>query len=105
MKAVLKTCLNLYKNPLFVLGNMGELGENEKLYHKQIGDFLKKYSDYNLITVGNLAKEINPDGINFETNETCAKYIVENIKVGTTIIFKASRAMKFEDIIERIKNT
>lgn len=42
MKASVSTFLELYKNPVVVLGNMGELGENEIEFHKDVGRFLAK---------------------------------------------------------------
>lgn len=107
MKAVLKTFLSVYKTPLvLVLGNMGELGKDEIAYHKEIGEFLCSYKDVKLLTVGNLAKYIlrssTLEGVEFETNFECAKYILENIEKGSTILLKASRAMKFEEIIEMV---
>ena len=107
MKAVLKTFLSVYKPPLLlVLGNMGELGKDEIAYHKEIGEFLCSYDNVKLLTVGNLAKYIlrnsTLEGVEFETNFECAKYILDNIEKGTTILLKASRAMKFEEIIEMV---
>ena len=107
MKAVLKTFLSVYKPPIvLVLGNMGELGKDEIAYHKEIGEFLCSYENVKLLTVGNLAKYIlrnsTLDGVEFETNFECAKYILDNIEKGSTILLKASRAMKFEEIIEMV---
>lgn len=108
MNAVLKTFLAVYPKPItLVLGDMGELGKDEIMYHKQIGEFLSNYSDVKLLTVGVLARHIarntTLENVEFENNEQCAKYIVENTKKGSTILLKASRAMKFEQIIEMVK--
>ncbi|MBQ4646823.1 MAG: UDP-N-acetylmuramoyl-tripeptide--D-alanyl-D-alanine ligase [Candidatus Gastranaerophilales bacterium] len=108
MNAVLKTFLAIYPKPItLVLGDMGELGKDEIMYHKQVGEFLSQYSDITLLTVGTLARHIarntTLESIEFENNEQCAKYIVENIKKDTTILLKASRSMKFEQIIEMVE--
>lgn len=117
MKGVIKTIFDIYNPPiLFILGNMGELGVNEVEYHQEIGKFLAEklclevQNDINVVTVGDLAKEIslklNNSGIssvNFENNYDAACYILDNVKLGTTIVLKASRSMKFEEIIEEIK--
>ena len=108
MNAVLKTFLSIYPRPItIVLGDMGELGKDEIMYHKQIGEFLSNYTDIKLLTVGNLAKHIarnaTLDSVSFENNEQCSKYIKENIKEKTTILLKASRSMKFEQIIEMVE--
>lgn len=114
MKGVIKTVLDIYTPPLLlILGNMGELGEKEIEYHQEIGDFLIENlkDNVNVVTVGNLANEIskklNENGIsskNFENNLQTSHYILENVPVGTTIVLKASRSMKFEEILEEVKN-
>ena len=108
MNAVLKTFLAIYKKPIvLVLGDMGELGKDSIKYHKQIGEFLSQYSDIQLYTIGNLARYIarntTLNSVEFENNEQCAKYIIENAPKGATILLKASRSMKFEQIIDNLK--
>ena len=113
MKATLNTVMELYDEIVIVLGNMGELGENEKQYHREVGEFINKKFDakhcaIQILTVGNLAKEIS-DVVNvcftknFDTNENVSRYILDNVKIGTTIFLKASRSMKFEEILTFIK--
>jgi len=109
MTAVLKTFLSVYKRPLCVLlGDMGELGKDEIAYHKKIGEFLSSYEDVTLLTVGELAKFISRastlESKHFDSKEECAKYVKNSLKPGTTILLKASRVMKFEEIIEMVKN-
>jgi len=112
MKASVKTFLELYKKPVVVLGNMGELGENEHLYHRQVGEYLSNGDFKNVIflTVGDLAAEIADvlDIAGFEThkfsqNQDAARYIVENFNEDYTIFLKASRSMRFEQILEDVK--
>lgn len=115
MKASVKTFLDLYENPIVILGNMGELGENEALYHRQVGEYIVKYLTENnkkckFLTVGNLAEEIAEVLIangfyakKFDSCKDTALYIVENINKDYTIFLKASRSMEFEQIPEFIK--
>ena len=108
MNAVLKTFLAIYKKPIvLVLGDMGELGKDSIMYHKQIGEFLSQYDDIELYTVGNLARHIarntTLNSKEFEDIYQCAQYISSNAPQGATILLKASRSMKFERIIERLK--
>lgn len=114
MKASVSTFLKLYKNPVVILGNMGELGENEIDLHKNVGKFLAKNSPKNAIflTVGNLAKEISDElkkssyiVKNFKNNKEISLYILENVNINTTIFLKASRSMKFEEIIENLRRS
>lgn len=113
MKAVINTVLQNYQKPvLFVLGDMGELGKDEVLYHRQIGDFLVQMmgEGISVFTIGELSKEIsevvNISGVccpNFETVEECAKYILDNVSLGTTIVLKASHSMQLETLIDYLK--
>lgn len=109
MVAVLKTFLSVYKPPLaVVLGDMGELGKNEIAYHKKIGEFLSSYEGVTLLTVGELAKFISRasslNSKHFDSKEECVKYIKNNLEPGTTVLLKASRVMKFEEIIDMVKS-
>lgn len=111
MKASVKTFIELYENPVVVLGNMGELGENEILYHQQVGEYLGNFNkSVKYLTVGNLAKKIGKaleaKGNNvkyFDSNEEVSRYILDNLNDSYTIFLKASRAMKFEEILEYVK--
>lgn len=109
MKATLNTIFDLYPNSIVILGNMGELGENETDYHKEIAEYINKKgaNGCSILTVGNLAKHIS-DNItvcaskNFQSNNEISVYILNNIKKGATIFLKASRSMKFEDILSNL---
>ncbi len=113
MKASIKTSMDNYPSVLFVLGDMAELGDKEVEYHKEIGEYLKEFNGrlLKVATVGKLAKEISDvladteiESVNFETKEGVAKYILDNASFGTTIVLKASRSMKLEDVVEEIRN-
>lgn len=111
MKASVKTFVELYKHPVVILGNMGELGKNEIQYHKKVGQFLGKLNkDVKYLVVGDLAREIGLEIEKekifvkyFDTNESVSCYILENLNNSNTIFLKASRSMEFEKIIENIK--
>ncbi len=113
MKASVKTFVELYQNPVVVLGNMGELGEDEVLYHRQVGEYLSlvcKGKDVKFLTVGDLALEIGKvlkdngfETHNFSSTDDVSCYILEKLNGGYTIFLKASRSMQFEQILEKVK--
>lgn len=113
MKASVSTFIELYPNPVVVLGNMGELGDNEVEFHREVGEYIgKKYAGKTVVflTVGKLAQYIGDELIkygfkveHFDDNIATSRYILDNLNAGITIFLKASRAMKFEDIIENLK--
>lgn len=123
MKASVSTFIDLYENPVVVLGNMGELGKDEVQLHRTVGKYLADLilkrnkavkngilKEVKFLTVGTLAEKIgeelkNADIFvkNFEDNIEASRYILDNIDGGSTIFLKASRAMKFETIIEFLR--
>ena len=108
MRAFVDTIFELYNNYALVLGDMGELGENEIKYHKELGQYINKHpklvSKAMVLTIGDLSKNIsneitNCKAIHFNKMEDAVEYIKNNISSDTKLFLKASRSMKFENII------
>lgn len=112
MRTFVDTIFELYNNYVLVLGDMGELGENEIKYHKELGEYINKHprlaSNATVLTIGDLSENIsneitNCKAIHFNKMEDAVKYIKDNILLGTRLFLKASRSMKFENIISTLK--
>lgn len=110
MRASISTFLGLYTNPVVVLGDMGELGEKEIELHSQVGIELAKIAPKNtkFITVGNLSKNIANNLKNFytqcvNTNKEASEILKSSNYQGSNVFLKASRSMKFEEIINYLK--
>ena len=102
MRAFVDTIFELYNDYVLILGDMGELGENEVQYHKELGEYIfAKNPNARVLTVGKLAKNIANS--NFKTVEEVVDYIKNNISKESKLFLKASRSMKFERIIELLK--
>ena len=111
MRAFIDTIFELYDNYALVLGDMGELGDNEVKYHAELGTYINNHknlkSDAVVISIGSLSKNItdsikNCSAVHFETIEDGVNYIKENINPDKKLFLKASRSMKFEKIIEAL---
>lgn len=106
LKAALKTFLDLTQSPKsVVLGDMGELGESAQEYHSQIGSFLDDFKCDYILTIGELAQNIHPQKIktkHFTDKKDLVSFIKKELPEGSNIMFKASRFMKFEEIIEEL---
>lgn len=91
------------KRKIAILGDMFELGSYTEEAHKEIGKIAKKSSDL-LLCTGKNAKYIALEGggIYFPTKEELINFIKKEIKEGDIILIKASRGMKFEEIIREI---
>ena len=95
-----------------VLGDMKELGKNSDTLHYSLGEYASKKADI-LITVGESGKIIAEGAVrsglcdvnSFEENDILG--ICDKINgicaEGDCLLFKASRSMKLERIIEELK--
>lgn len=106
MRAFIDTVFELYKDYVVILGDMGELGEKEVIYHKELGEYIyKKNKNAKIITIGNLSKNISEacNGKHFENIDFAIDFIKNGIPQNTKLFLKASRSMRFEQIIEKLK--
>lgn len=113
MKASLDVLSKAKGRKIAVLGDMGELGEQEKELHYQVGEYLAEKSIEVLFTAGTLSEEIaravREQGSKTEihTYATVADMISEllfYIKKGDAILVKASHFMEFPKVVEAITN-
>ena len=111
MRVAIKTTSEVYSGRLIaVLGDMMELGDISEAVHREIGAELVESRFDTLITLGELGKFIavgaRDAGLKnvytFDTHEDAAKKILELVRDGDTILFKASHVMHMEKIIELI---
>lgn len=111
MKAALSVLDGMAHPNCAVLGDMLELGSYSEKLHRLVGEYASEYSD-NLVVVGENAKFIAdefgktgkpvficPD--NTAAAEEVKKLLSSGVKA---VLFKASRGMKFEEIIEKVRN-
>ena len=100
-----------------ILGDMFELGENEKQLHYEVGSYLAQKQIDVLLTVGALSTSIaqgakdyrkNHAGAypcsvhTFTTKEELIVQLPALLKQGDNILVKASHAMEFPKVIEAI---
>lgn len=106
MRAFVDTIFGLYDKYILVLGDMGELGENEIKYHRELGEYIFTRNPHaKVISIGTLSKNITDacKGIHFDDIETAVSYIKENVSKEDKIFLKASRSMQFERIIDGLQ--
>ena len=93
-----------------VLGDMLELGVGSEMFHRAVGGYFAEAGVDCLIAVGELAKYIAegaeakgvPQVYYFETKERAYPTLSKELRAGTTILVKASRAMAFEEFVNFI---
>ena len=91
-----------------VLGDMKELGANEKELHADVGRYAAAKGLDVVITVGSLAKNIsdNAEGVesyHFDTVEKAVEEIDAILHKDDIVLVKASHSMHFEKIVEFLK--
>ncbi|MBQ8040722.1 MAG: UDP-N-acetylmuramoyl-tripeptide--D-alanyl-D-alanine ligase, partial [Lachnospiraceae bacterium] len=107
MKAAVELLETAVTKKIALLGDMFELGENEKQLHYEVGSFLAEKKIDTAICVGALSKEIydaakdsRVECIWFETKKELIENIHQLIGVGDTVLIKASHGMGFSELVE-----
>ncbi len=112
MKASLEILKDAKGRKVAILGDMGELGENERELHREVGAFAGTTKPDLLICVGKLckdmaeaAKEANEEltVLHKDTLEELMEILPDIIQKGDTILIKASHFMNFPKIVERLQ--
>ena len=93
----------------FVFGDMKELGANEEIFHKKIGQYAVEKADI-LLTVGKLAKNAQSYSNNFalslhfNDNFSLLEKLNELLTDGDIVLIKGSRSMQLDQLINELKN-
>ncbi|TAH72875.1 MAG: UDP-N-acetylmuramoyl-tripeptide--D-alanyl-D-alanine ligase [Anaerolineaceae bacterium] len=114
MKAAIDLLAMADTRKVAILGDMGELGKDEKELHKEIGAYLATKKLDTIICVGKLsanmydgAKELLPDNsdslFHFETQDELINALPNLLITGDTILVKASHFMGFDKIVSIIR--
>jgi UDP-N-acetylmuramyl pentapeptide synthase len=97
-----------------VLGTMGELGEKSQELHEEIGEYASKLGVNLLIALGEYSiyykrgfekLSINNGKImEFKNYDEAVSFLTGSyIETGDVLLVKASRTMRFESIVEKLK--
>lgn len=94
-----------------ILGDMFELGENEKELHCGVGKHAAEKGIDLVVCIGALSENTAKGATNSETEvryfETKAEFLLQAkklLKKGDTVLVKASHGMEFPEIVEHLKN-
>ena len=94
-----------------VLGDMLELGDASEKLHRLVGEYVSEYKPDMLYTYGEEGKfitdEAQKNGITAfafgkDEKDTLCEKLKETVNDGDCILFKASRGMKLEEVIDKI---
>ena len=95
-----------------ILGDMGELGNNEQELHYEVGEYAANQGIDLVCGIGPLSRSLaegakhaaSPaQSLWFETNEDFIEALGELLRDGDNILVKASHSMRFPEIIDALK--
>ena len=102
MKAAIDTLSNFSGKKILVLGSMGELGEDSKKLHREIGQYVRQSNIDHLLTIGEDAKEYQ--GTHFDDINSIYESLHNNLQ-SSTILVKGSRMMRLNELVDKLVNT
>ncbi|MBR6045525.1 MAG: UDP-N-acetylmuramoyl-tripeptide--D-alanyl-D-alanine ligase [Ruminococcus sp.] len=92
-----------------VLADMLELGKNARTYHKQVGEYVKAdmllcYGENSRYYIeGAVKKGFDESACRyFESKDELTAFLKSELKEGDAVLFKGSRGMKLEEVIEQL---
>ena len=92
-----------------VLADMLELGDNTKEYHRQVGEYAGSCGIDELVLYGELSRCIGYGAEqytklihHFDSLEEVVKHLKEHLKEGTAVLFKGSRGMKLNEVVDSL---
>ena len=102
----INSLIRLDREPWLVMGEMGELGKNSELYHKQVAKHAYDMGIKKLFVISMHSKaildEFGDNSYSFNSIETLIDYIKPQLNDNVNILVKASRFMKFEIIVDAL---
>lgn len=112
LKAALDTLAGFAANRrIAVLGDMRELGEDEDIWHRELGRYASERAD-RLVLVGKLARYYGEEAVDcgypksaityLDTPEEAAELLASMLREGDVVLFKASRAVGLERAVEAL---
>ena len=111
MKASIDVLSKAEGRKIAVLGDMGELGADEKALHYSVGEHFAGKGIDMLFCAGELSREIaeavktsspTTEVYHFITKEELSEVLKEQCKEGDTILVKASHFMNFPEIVKAL---
>lgn len=114
MKAAIQLVSELegFHTKILVLGDMLELGDQEEVFHQEIGQLINPEKIQHVFTFGPLGdfigkgalENFSPDRVHsFTDKDSLTKELSSFITGEELVLFKASRGMKLEEVIDGLK--
>lgn len=104
MRAALQVLAQAPGKRIFAMGDMGELGEQERSLHAEIGEFARRLCIQRLYALGELSLEavqaFGKGARHFANVEDLCDALDAELDANTTVLVKGSRFMKMERVVQ-----
>ncbi|MBU0620268.1 MAG: UDP-N-acetylmuramoyl-tripeptide--D-alanyl-D-alanine ligase [Gammaproteobacteria bacterium] len=104
MRAALEVLAQARGRRIFVLGDMGELGDEAAQFHREIGITARELGIEKMYALGTLSagavREFGADARHFEHIEELEAELDKEMDAQTTVLVKGSRFMKMERVVQ-----
>ena len=112
MRASIDVLSNGLARTVAILGDMGELGENEKKLHYEVGAYVAQKQIDTLFCAGALSEEIAQGArdtndwcevFHFDSRDEMLSQVLDYLQEGDTVLVKASHFMDYPKVVEAIQ--
>ncbi len=106
MRAAIDVLATLPGRRIFVMGDMGEVGETAGQLHSEIGGYAKSQGIDGLLAIGEMSiaavHDFDGGGQHFGGVEALVKALKPQMDKETTVLVKGSRFMRMERVVDQI---
>ena len=97
-----------FKNGIFVMGDMAELGADEGAMHQEIGAYARQKGVSAMLSFGPLSRlatsAFGDRGDHFDVLQALVDHLKAQMQAETCVLVKGSRSMKMERVVDAIVN-
>jgi UDP-N-acetylmuramoyl-tripeptide--D-alanyl-D-alanine ligase len=106
MRAAIDVLAGIPGRRIFVMGDMGEVGEAVAQFHDEVGGYAKSHGIDRLLCIGEFsaaaAHNFDSGGEHFPNLEALIKTLRAELNEQTTVLVKGSRFMRMERVVDAI---
>ncbi|TCP15136.1 UDP-N-acetylmuramoyl-tripeptide--D-alanyl-D-alanine ligase [Crenobacter luteus] len=106
MKAGLDVLAAMPAPRVFVMGDIGELGDTAPMLHAEVGAYAKEKGIEALVTLGPLSRHaadaFGAGAVAFDERAALLAHLDATLPAGATVLVKGSRFMKMETVVEHL---
>lgn len=109
VKAAINWLHEIHGNRILVLGDLGELGDNAPLLHRELGEYAREAGIDALFCCGQLTQNTS-QGFGTEHLDTQGRLVenlieyINQLPGSVTVLVKGSRSMRMERVVEALKS-